>query len=108
MISVIVPFLEEEEYIERCLKSLIDQDFFRDEYELIFIDNGSTDASAEILRRYSRVILLTEPAGNEYAARNKALELAKCDIIAFTIADYVVERNWLVKGNVGSKTIYEN
>jgi len=93
--SVIVPFLNEERYIERCIKSLLDQDFDKKEYEVIFIDNGSTDRSYEIARRFPGIILLREERRGTYVARNKGLEAARGGIIALTDADCVVSRNWL-------------
>ncbi|MFH1154209.1 MAG: glycosyltransferase [Pseudomonadota bacterium] len=93
--SVIVPFFNEQLYIERCIRSLLDQDFDHDEYELLFIDNGSDDGSAEIVQKFPQVTLLHESKKNPYTARNKALETAKGKIIAFTDADCVAPGNWL-------------
>lgn len=101
--SVIVPFLNEELYIERCVRSLLGQDFDKNEYELIFIDNGSTDRSAEIVRAFPRVIFLSEEKKNVYAVRNKGLAIAKGRIIAFTDADCVVRRDWLTQIYAGMK-----
>jgi len=97
LISVIVPFLNEELYIERCIRSLLAQDFDKDQYELIFIDNGSTDRSAEIVRGFPSIIILEEPIKCPYAARNKGLSVAKGQIFAFTDADCAVSYNWLAQ-----------
>ena len=75
-ISIIVPFLNEERYIRRCLESLLDQDFDRSRYEVIFIDNGSSDASAEIVKGFPAVQLLTEEKGQVYTARNTGIGVA--------------------------------
>ena len=99
--SVIVPFLNEEVYIEQCILSLINQDFDAGEYEILFVDNGSTDASAEIVRKYPRVILLEEKKRDPYAARNKALSYAKGQIMAFTDADCIVSKDWLAQIHKG-------
>jgi len=93
--SVIVPFYNEELYLEQCIKALLEQDFKRSEYELIFVDNGSTDASAEIVRRFSELTLLHENEKGAYAARNRGLKEAKGEIIAFTDADCAVSKDWL-------------
>lgn len=95
--SVIVPFLNEEPYIEQCINALLNQDFDRNEYELIFIDNGSTDSSIEIVRKSPKVILLHEGKKNVYAARNKGFSIAKGEIIVFTDADCAVSRDWLTQ-----------
>ena len=93
--SVIVPFLNEELYIEHCIKSLLEQDFDACARELIFVDNGSTDRSPDIVRQYPEITLLREPLPNVYAARNKAIAIAKGEIIAFTDADCEVSPDWL-------------
>jgi glycosyltransferase involved in cell wall biosynthesis len=101
--SVVVPFLNEEAYIERCIKALLNQDFNGGERELIFVDNGSTDRSAAIVQDYPELILLRDPAPNVYAARNKALAVAKGEIIAFTDADSEVSPDWLSQIHRGMK-----
>jgi len=93
--SVVVPFFNEETYIERCLCALREQDFDKNEWEIIFVDNGSTDASPRIVRKFPEVLLLREERGNEYTARNKALGIARGEIIAFTDADCEVSKDWL-------------
>jgi glycosyltransferase involved in cell wall biosynthesis len=94
-ISVIMPFLNEEEYIRRCLESLFAADYPSDRVEFIFVDNGSTDRGPAIVREYPRVRLLTETDGKSYTARNAGLEAAAGDVIAFTDADCAVARGWL-------------
>lgn len=94
-ISVIVPFLNEEEYVEECVDALLEQDLASDRYELIFVDNHSTDASASIVSAHKTVTLLKQPSGNEYACRNTAARIATGQILAFTDADCAVESNWL-------------
>ena len=83
-ISIIVPFLNEERYIRRCIESLLTQDFDRSRYEIIFVDNGSSDASPEIVREFPAVRLLTEEKGQVYTARNAGIGRASGKIIAFT------------------------
>ncbi len=92
--SVIVPFLNEEKLIERCLKSLLQQEFDKQDFELIFIDNGSLDRSLEIVKHYP-VSLLHEPRQDPYLARNRGIEAARGQFIAFTDADCIVDRHWL-------------
>ena len=94
-ISVIVPFLNEATYIERCLQALLEQRFARHEYEIIFIDNGSRDRSADIVRRYPQVTLLQEPRRGSYVARNTGLSQARGAYLAFTDADCAPAPDWL-------------
>jgi glycosyltransferase involved in cell wall biosynthesis len=93
--SVIVPFFNEETYIEQCIKALLEQDFNQLEYELIFVDNASTDTSVEIVRRFPEVTLLYENKKGAYNARNRGLKEAKGEIVAFTDADCIVSKGWL-------------
>jgi len=93
--SVIVPFLDEEAYLARCLAALLDQDIPREDYEIILVDNGSRDGSAAVVRGFPGVTLIQHPVPNVYAARNTALRLARGRIIALTDADCEVSRGWL-------------
>lgn len=65
-------------------------------YEIILIDNNSTDASASIAARYSRATILSEPRQGAYVARNRGLKAATGDLIAFTDPDCVPAADWLV------------
>jgi glycosyltransferase involved in cell wall biosynthesis len=93
--SVIVPFLDEEAYIGRCLAALENQDIPREDYEIIAVDNGSRDGSAAIVRDFPDITLVHHPVPNVYAARNQALRMARGRIIALTDADCEVSRGWL-------------
>lgn len=98
-ISVIVPFLNEQKYIATCINSLLNQNFPSKEYELIFIDNNSTDNSYKIAKSLLRPQdkLLKEKTPNVYAARNTGLKHAKGEILAFTDADCLVDKSWLTQ-----------
>jgi glycosyltransferase involved in cell wall biosynthesis len=65
VISIIIPMRNEENYIEKCVKSLIDQDCPEDSYEVIIVDGMSDDRSREIVRslsnNHSNVFLLENP-----------------------------------------------
>lgn len=93
--SVIVPFLNEERYIEQCVSSLLNQDFDKNEYELIFVDNGSADKSTDIVRKFPSVTILREYKRYEYACFNAGLKFAKGEIVAFTNADCLMPSDWL-------------
>lgn len=55
-LSFIVPVYNTESYLTECLKSLLDQDIPRDDYEIICVNDGSTDGSLEILQSYAKDI----------------------------------------------------
>lgn len=64
-------------------------------YEIIMVDNNSTDSSVELVRKYPRIKLLSEQRQGSYAARNRGVAASKGTIIAFTDSDCVPSRNWL-------------
>ena len=59
-LSVIVPVYNQEKYIARCLRSLVRQSMDRKEYEIIVINDGSTDKTSKILEQFSEYITLIE------------------------------------------------
>ena len=100
-ISVIVPFLNEAHHLEQCIKALLNQDFLKREYEMIFVNNGSRDRSAELVRGHPALVLLEEPTPGAYAARNRGLSVARGELIAFTDADCVPATDWLTQISAG-------
>ncbi|MGC9031524.1 MAG: glycosyltransferase [Minisyncoccia bacterium] len=91
-ISVVIPALNEEKFLPLALESLKKQDYKN--FEIIVVDNGSTDNTTKIALSFgARVIKeLKKGAG---AARQKGFLNAKGDIIATTDADTVLPPNWL-------------
>lgn len=94
-LSVIVPFYDVEEFLEDCLASIAGQTF-RD-LEVIMVDDGSTDCSAEIARSYverdPRFVLLHSDNKGPGAARNLGIERAQGELIGFVDGDDVVPHN---------------
>lgn len=93
-ISIVVPVYNVEKYLERCLQSLLTQTF--KPIEIICIDDGSTDNSGKILKkyksRYSNLIVLEQRNQGVSAARNKGIEAARGEYIAFVDSDDYVDR----------------
>ena len=94
-VTVIVPFADAARYIERCVTALLAQTYPADRYEIVMVDNNSTDGSSAIVRRHPRVRLLAERRPGAYAARNRARAEARGAILAFTDADCAPAPNWL-------------
>ena len=88
-LSIIVPVFNADEYLDRCLISILSQDF--DSFEVILVDDGSTDASPLICDRYSatdpRFRTVHKKNGGVSSARNAGLELAKGEYIMFVDSD---------------------
>ena len=68
-ISVIVPAHNEQKYISQCLKSLIAQDYSKDRYEIIVVDNDSRDRTQEIVKKLN-VRIIEQNTGPVGAVRN--------------------------------------
>jgi glycosyltransferase involved in cell wall biosynthesis len=91
-ISVIIPAFNEEKFLGNCLLSLKEQNF--NDFEIIVVDNNSTDKTAEIAKKFG-VILVSEKNQGVAFARNKGAKVAKGEILAFTDADTILPKNWL-------------
>lgn len=94
-ISVIVPIFNARPYLDQSLTGLLKQSIPLDQYEIIAVDNNSTDGSKELAASCSDVIVLSQPAQGSYAARNMGIRHARHDIIAFIDPDCVPEHHWL-------------
>ena len=99
MISVIVPVYNSEQYLERCLNSILSQTY--PNFEAIVINDGSTDRSAAILEDYatrdSRIKVFHQVNQGPSAARNFALNLVQGDYITFIDSDDFVDDAYLEK-----------
>ncbi len=87
MISVIIPLYNKEQIIEKCIQSVLTQDY--DDFEVVIVNDGSTDRSAEIVKRKddSRIRLIEQENGGPSKARNIGVKNAKGDWIVFLDAD---------------------
>lgn len=90
-LSIIVPVYNGEQYLKACLDSLLAQDISPKEYQILCINDGSTDASGSILAAYSaynpNILVLQQPNSGVVAARNAGLKAASGDYIWFVDAD---------------------
>jgi cellulose synthase/poly-beta-1,6-N-acetylglucosamine synthase-like glycosyltransferase len=92
-VSVIVPVYNDSS-IESCILSLLIQDYPRELYEIIIVDNNSVALIKEIIRRFPVIYLREERQGSSIA-RNRGLEIATGDIAAFIDADCIADPAWL-------------
>ena len=97
-VSVIVPVYNGEKQIKACIEALLDQSYSEDRYEIIIVDNGSTDSTVEIAKEYPVALLEKREIQSSYAARNKGIRNAKGEILAFTDSDCVAEPRWIEEG----------
>ena len=98
LISVIVTIYNNERYLESCLDSLLTQTF--QDFEIVVIDDGSTDQTAKILDQYqtnSRIIIHRQSNAGISAARNQGLKLSRGKFVCFVDSDDYVAKNYLEK-----------
>lgn len=106
-ISVVIPVYNTEKYIDKCIRSVINQPV--EALEIIIVDNGCTDRSPELIRNYSkldsRIRVIQCEHGEVFHARNLALETASGEWIAFCDSDdTLAEDAFSVPLKVGEKT----
>jgi succinoglycan biosynthesis protein ExoA len=98
-ISVVVIAKDEEKCILRCLKSLAAQDFPQEQFEVVLVDNCSTDATSAIahalIPEFPILRVIENPIRGIAASRNAGLHAAKHDVVAFIDADCEATVNWL-------------
>ena len=93
--SIIIPFYNKEKSLGACIKSLLSQDFPKDEYEIIAVNNNSMDSSLSIINRYASIKLVHEEQQGPYAARNTGILNANGSVMVFTDADTEAKTDWL-------------
>ena len=91
--SIVVPAYNEAAYLGRALDSLLHQDF-NGRYEVIVVDNNSTDGTAAVAAQYG-VSVVKEPQQGVCAARQRGVDCATGEIIISTDADTTQPRDWL-------------
>lgn len=99
-VSVIVPFYNVEEYIEKCLETLVSQTL--EDIEIILVNDGSKDKSIKIVNKFlktypEKLVYLEKENGGLSDARNYAINYAKGEYIAFLDSDDYVEKDMYEK-----------
>jgi len=97
-VSVIVPVYNDEQRIAICVKALLAQDYQRDRYEVIVVDNGSTDGSFAAVQPFPVMLLRETDTQSSFAARNLGLHHASGELFAFTDSDCTPAPTWLREG----------
>ncbi len=97
LISIIVPIYNASPFLRRCIECILRQTF--EDYELLLIDDGSSDNSGQICEEYARkdarVRVFHKENGGVSSARNLGLEHVKGDYVTFADADDWMEESWL-------------
>lgn len=99
-LSIIVPVYNVEQYLVRCLESIVEE--MCDDYELILVDDGSTDRSGEMCDDFAHqhrglnVVVVHQPNGGLSAARNAGIDRARGEYITFVDSDDYIDSHSLV------------
>jgi len=95
-ISIIIPAYNAEKAIKECLSSLTNQSLSRNKYEIIVVDDGSTDRTCEIAKKY-KVNVISQGNGGPAVARNRGAREARGDILIFTDSDCIADKDFIEK-----------
>jgi glycosyltransferase involved in cell wall biosynthesis len=85
LVSIVTPSLNQGQYIEQAISSVLEQDYPCIEH--IVVDGGSTDGTREILERHAHLRWVSEPDGGQAAALNKGFRLAQGELYGWLNAD---------------------
>lgn len=93
-VSVVVCTYNRCDYLDRCLRSLLEQSY--PDFEVIVVDGPSTDGTSDVLKKYPEVLVLKQDRLNGLSyARNLGISAASGDIVAFIDDDAVADEHWL-------------
>lgn len=111
LISIVVPVYNAEKYLEECLASLVNQTYKNT--EIILVDDGSTDSSLKILKKYqkkySSIKVISQKNQGSSFARSTGIKKAKGDYLMFVDADDWIDTNTISKlASILAKKQYDN
>jgi glycosyltransferase involved in cell wall biosynthesis len=92
-VSIVIPAYNEERHLRSCLEAVANQT--ATPFEVIVVDNNSTDKTAQIAREFPFVRLIREPRQGRVFARNAGFDVAKGDIIGRIDADITLPLEWV-------------
>ena len=95
-VSFIIPVLNDQANIERCVRSILALKCPRQEYEIIVLDNGSTDGTHRVLQKFGLPFHVIQHV-HVSALRNRGARCAKGHFLAFIDSDVEVSPDWIVK-----------
>ena len=99
--SIIVPVYKVEDYLQACVDSLLAQEAYENQMEILLIDDGSPDRSGELCDRltekHEQIKAFHKPNGGLSSARNYGLDRAAGEYVLFVDSDDVIESDTLKK-----------
>jgi glycosyltransferase involved in cell wall biosynthesis len=104
LISIIIPAYNEEKYISGCLRAIVEfgvKGIEKEDYEIIIVDNGSSDKTVELAERFrnsENLTICSRPNDNIAMLRNFGVSISAGEYLAFVDADCIVPNNWCLRG----------
>jgi glycosyltransferase involved in cell wall biosynthesis len=103
-VSVIIPVFNGEETIEECIRGVLDSDY--SSFEIIVVDDGSSDQTPQIVKSFNQVKLLRQKNSGSAAAKNLGAKNANGDYLYFLDSDVIIFKNTISK-LIGTAITYE-
>ncbi len=97
-VSIIIPVYNDSQRLQECLTRLDNQSYPKHLYEVIVVDNNSTEDLASVVGQFSQTKYAFETIPGSYSARNEGIRLAKGNILGFTDADCSPALDWIEAG----------
>lgn len=97
-VSVVVPVRNAPGRVKTCIEALLAQTYPQDRYEIIVVDNDSTDQTRQVIQSYPVTLLIETSMASPYPARNRGIRHARGEIIALTDANVIPLPHWLEQG----------
>ena len=95
MISVIISAYNAASTIRDTIEALLNQNYPKNKYEIIVVDDGSKDDTIKIVKSYKKVRLIQQKHKGPAAARNLGAKKARGSILLFTDSDCIPSKNWI-------------
>ena len=90
-LSIIIPVYNVEKWLERCVRSVENQDLPSSEYEVILVNDGSKDNSGQIASKlseeYDNIVVINKNNGGQSSARNEGMRIARGEYFMFVDSD---------------------
>jgi len=96
--SVIVPVYNGKKTIAKCLKSLVNQNYPKDSYEIVVVNDGSVDKTAQIVKQFPARLINLEKNVGRIKAREIGAKAARFTQLAFINANCFADKDWLANG----------
>lgn len=96
-LSFVIPAYNEEDYVGKCIESIIRETAGRTDVEIIVVDNNSNDGTEAVAKKYPGGQVVREMRRGANAARKRGFDESRGDLVAFPDADVIMPTGWVAK-----------